>query len=78
MINEGFFCLDGKLKQCSSLTSICSRLNCGQLYTTAKNAGYNVLAVSQHLDDLAEDFLLSLFHSGRLRSMKANYTIGYV
>lgn len=57
------------------MTSICSRLRCGQLYKTAKNSGYNVLAIAQHLDDLAEDFLLSLFHSGRLQAMKANYFV---
>lgn len=71
-----FISVENKLNQCSSLTSICSRLKCGQLLTTAKNSGYNVLAVSQHLDDLAEDFLLSLFHNGRLQSMKAHFTMG--
>lgn len=31
--------------------------------------------MGQHLDDLAESFLMSVFHNGRLRTMKANYTI---
>ena len=29
----------------------------------------------QHLDDLAESFLMSVFHNGRLRTMKANYAV---
>ena len=33
-----------------------------------------VLALGQHLDDLAESFFMSVFHNGRLRTMKAAYT----
>jgi tRNA(Ile)-lysidine synthase TilS/MesJ len=31
--------------------------------------------MGQHLDDLAESFVMSVFHNGYLRTMKANYTI---
>jgi tRNA 2-thiocytidine biosynthesis protein TtcA len=34
-----------------------------------------VLALAQHLDDLAESFLMSAFHAGRLNTMKAHYVI---
>jgi len=34
-----------------------------------------VIALAQHLDDLAESFLMSAFHGGQLKTMKANYTI---
>ena len=34
---------------------------------------HNVLVLAQHLDDLAESLLMSAFHNGRLRTMKANY-----
>ena len=44
----------------------------GILYTTARREGYNVLALGQHLDDLAESFVMSAFHNGRLRTMKAS------
>ena len=40
-----------------------------------RREGYNVIALGQHLDDLAESFLMSVFHNGVLRTMKANYTI---
>ncbi len=40
-----------------------------------RREGYNVLAMGQHLDDLAESFLMSVFHNGRIRTMKANYTV---
>lgn len=33
------------------------------------------MAMGQHLDDLAESFLMSAFHNGFLRTMKANYTV---
>jgi tRNA 2-thiocytidine biosynthesis protein TtcA len=34
-----------------------------------------VLALAQHLDDLAESFLMSAFYGGRLKTMKAHYRI---
>lgn len=45
----------------------------GILYSTARREGYNVLALGQHLDDLAESFVMSAFHNGRLTTMKAHY-----
>jgi tRNA(Ile)-lysidine synthase TilS/MesJ len=40
-----------------------------------RDNGYNVLALGQHLDDLAESFLMSCFRNGALRTMKANYAV---
>nr|XP_018898965.1 PREDICTED: uncharacterized protein LOC109031724 [Bemisia tabaci] len=60
---------------CSSICSFCSRMKRGRLYAAARNNNYNVLALGQHLDDLAESFLMSTFHNGRLRTMKAHYYI---
>lgn len=37
-----------------------------------------MLALGQHLDDLAESFLMGAFHNGFLRTMKAHYTIQWV
>lgn len=59
----------------NSYCSWCSRMKRGIIYTTARREGYNVIALAQHLDDLAESFLMSAFHGGQLRTMKANYTI---
>lgn len=56
-----------------SYCSWCARMKRGTMYTTARQAGYNVLALGQHLDDLAESFLMSAFHGGRLQTMKAHY-----
>jgi tRNA(Ile)-lysidine synthase TilS/MesJ len=47
----------------------------GSLYSAARREGYNVIAMGQHLDDLAESFLMSAFHNGCLRTMKANYHV---
>lgn len=57
-----------------SYCSFCARMKRGIMYATARREGYNVLAMAQHLDDLAESFLMSAFHGGQLRTMKAHYT----
>ena len=59
--------------QNASYCSWCARMKRGTMYTTARAHGYNVLALGQHLDDLAESFLMSAFHGGRLQTMKAHY-----
>ena len=57
----------------NSFCAYCSRMRRGILYATAREQGYNVLALGQHLDDLAESFLMSAFYGGSLRTMKAHY-----
>ena len=47
----------------------------GMIYNCARREGYNVIAMGQHLDDLAESFVMSAFHNGCLRTMKACYTV---
>lgn len=61
--------------RCKSVCSFCSRMKRGKLYVTARKHGYNVLALGQHLDDISESFLMSAFHNGHLRSMKAHYYV---
>ncbi len=56
-----------------SFCAYCSRMKRGIMYTTCRQEGYNVLALAQHLDDLAESLLMSLFHGGQVRTMKAHY-----
>lgn len=56
-----------------SFCSFCSRMKRGIMYSTARREGFNVLALAQHLDDLAESLLMSAFHQGQLRTMKAHY-----
>jgi tRNA(Ile)-lysidine synthase TilS/MesJ len=60
--------------QKDSFCAFCSRIKRGIMYTTLRREGFNVLALAQHLDDLAESFLMSAFHGGQLRTMKAHYT----
>ncbi|MGD8784972.1 MAG: ATP-binding protein [Thioalkalispiraceae bacterium] len=59
--------------QKDSFCSFCSRIKRGIMYNTLRRENYHVLALAQHLDDLAESFLMSAFHGGQLRTMKANY-----
>jgi len=56
-----------------SYCAFCSRIKRGIMYRILRDEGYNVLALGQHLDDLAESFLMSAFHGGQLRTMKARY-----
>lgn len=56
-----------------SYCSFCARIKRGVMYSTARKHGFNVLALAQHLDDLAESFLMSAFHGGTLNTMKAHY-----
>ncbi|MDH5570161.1 MAG: tRNA 2-thiocytidine biosynthesis protein TtcA [Gammaproteobacteria bacterium] len=59
----------GKISYCA----FCSRIKRGVMYSTARDHGFNVIALAQHLDDLAESFLMSAFHGGKLNTMKAHY-----
>jgi len=62
-----------KYMENDSFCAFCSRMKRGIMYSTVREQGYNVLALAQHLDDLAESFLMSAFHGGQLRTMKAHY-----
>ena len=42
--------------ECASICSFCSRMKRGRIYHTARREKYNVLALGQHLDDLAERY----------------------
>lgn len=57
----------------NSFCSFCARQKRGILYAVCRREGYNVLALAQHLDDLAESFIMSAFNAGQLRTMKAHY-----
>jgi len=56
-----------------SFCAFCARMKRGVMYNQCRKQGFNVLALAQHLDDLAESLLMSLFHGGQLRTMKAHY-----
>jgi len=56
-----------------SFCAYCARMRRGILYACARRNGYNVVALGQHLDDLAESFLMSAFFNGRLKTMQAHY-----
>lgn len=59
----------------NSFCAYCSRMRRGILYRVAREQGYPVLALAQHLDDLAETFMMSAFFGGKLRTMQAHYRI---
>eukprot|EP01124_Arcella_intermedia_P028557 TRINITY_DN5829_c0_g1_i1.p1 TRINITY_DN5829_c0_g1~~TRINITY_DN5829_c0_g1_i1.p1 ORF type:complete len:984 (+),score=237.70 TRINITY_DN5829_c0_g1_i1:216-2954(+) len=56
----------------TSICAWCSRMKRGILCKTARKHGYNKIALGQHLDDLAESFLMYAFHNGKLDTMKAS------
>ncbi|GMS89006.1 hypothetical protein PENTCL1PPCAC_11181 [Pristionchus entomophagus] len=63
-----------KLKNLRSICAFCSRMKRGRLAAAAVTHGWNVLAMGQHLDDLAESFFIAAFQNGNLSTMKAQYT----
>jgi tRNA(Ile)-lysidine synthase TilS/MesJ len=56
-----------------SFCAYCARMKRGIMYSVCRRECCNVLVLAQHLDDLAESFLMSAFHGGQLRTMKAHY-----
>ena len=62
-----------KKKKGFSVCSYCSRMKRGALYTCARKHGYTHLVLAQHLDDLAETFIMNAFHGGTAGTMKAKY-----
>jgi len=58
-----------------SFCAYCARTRRGILYDICRTEGYNVLVMGQHLDDLAESFLMRAFHNGKLDTMKAHYVV---
>ncbi len=56
-----------------SYCSFCARIKRGLMYKVAREQGYNVLALGQHLDDLCESLMMSMFHNGKIQTMKAHY-----
>jgi tRNA 2-thiocytidine biosynthesis protein TtcA len=56
-----------------SFCAYCSRMRRGILYRVAREQECNVVALAQHLDDLAETLMLSMFFGGKLRTMQAHY-----
>ena len=46
---------------CDSICSFCSRMKRGRIYKCARDNGYNVMALGQHLDDLAERYVTTLY-----------------
>ena len=56
-----------------SFCAYCARMKRGIMYGTCRRERYGTLALAQHLDDLAESLMMSIFHGGQLRTMKARY-----
>eukprot|EP01103_Thecamoeba_quadrilineata_P015083 TRINITY_DN4658_c0_g2_i1.p1 TRINITY_DN4658_c0_g2~~TRINITY_DN4658_c0_g2_i1.p1 ORF type:complete len:974 (+),score=172.47 TRINITY_DN4658_c0_g2_i1:1-2922(+) len=75
LLSQGILAQAKSMENCDSICSFCSRMKRGTLYSFARANGWNVLAIGQHLDDMVESFLMSAFHNGLLRSMKAHYTV---
>lgn len=60
-------------KDSDSYCAYCSRMRRGILYRVAREQGCNVVALAQHLDDLAETLMMSMFFGGKLRTMSPHY-----
>jgi tRNA 2-thiocytidine biosynthesis protein TtcA len=72
-ISEPIVSLADEHMRGDSYCAWCARMRRGLIYKTARRNNFNVVALAQHLDDLAESFLMSAFHGGKLKTMKAHY-----
>ena len=63
-LSEPIVALAREKLQGDSLCAFCSRFKRGLLYSCCRTNGYNKLVLAQHLDDLAESFLMSTLHNG--------------
>lgn len=72
-VSEPIVELASKHMKKDSFCAFCSRMRRGLMYKTARQNNYNVVALGQHLDDLAESFLMSALHGGHLKTMKSHY-----
>ena len=63
-LSEPIVALAKEKLQGDSLCAFCSRFKRGLLYSCCRTNGYNKLVLAQHLDDLAESFLMSTLHNG--------------
>jgi tRNA(Ile)-lysidine synthase TilS/MesJ len=59
--------------QGDSYCAYCARIKRGLMYKVVREKEFTTLALGQHLDDLAESLMMSIFHNGKLQTMKANY-----
>jgi tRNA 2-thiocytidine biosynthesis protein TtcA len=58
-----------KVPEGKTYCSLCSRLRRGNIYTYAKENGYNKIALGHHRDDLIQTLLMSIFYNGEIKSM---------
>ncbi len=58
-----------KIPEGSTYCSLCSRLRRGNIYTFARENGFNKIALGHHRDDLITTLLMSVFYNGEIRSM---------
>src|SRR4051812_280353 len=70
MLREDTFSIVKRLVPEGETTcSVCSRLRRGILYNAAQRLGCNKIALGHHRDDLIESLLMSMFFTGKIRSM---------
>ena len=58
-----------KIPEGKTTCSLCSRLRCGIIYTTAQQLGANKIALGHHRDDIVQTLFLNMFFGAKLKAM---------
>jgi tRNA 2-thiocytidine biosynthesis protein TtcA len=58
-----------KIPENKTYCSLCSRLRRGNIYSFAKDNGFNKVALGHHKDDIIQTYLMSILYNGETKTM---------
>ena len=69
MTRDTYSVVKEKVQEGKTYCSLCSRLRRGNIYSYAKDNGFNKVSLGHHRDDLIQTLLMSIMYNGQIKSM---------